>query len=74
MPSEVIEKRNSIRLKAWWANNDDNVLLCACLLVVDRNWRIFFTYIKEHISYNTVYLILVCVNLRNNEIETINTS
>ena len=36
-------------------------LLCASLLILDRNWRIFFPCIKEHVSYNSVYLILTCV-------------
>ena len=36
----------------------------------------FFVCIKEHISYNSVYLILAFVKnfLRSNEIETVNTS
>jgi len=38
-----------------------NFLLCASLLTLDRNWWIFFVYIKERMSYNSVNLILACV-------------
>jgi len=36
-------------------------LLCASLLILDRNWLIFSDYIKERMSYNSMYLILACV-------------
>jgi len=52
-----------------------NFLLYASLLILDRNWWIFFTCIKESISYNSVYLIWHVLRiLRNNEIETMNIS
>jgi len=38
-----------------------NFLLCASLLILDRKWWIFFVYIKEYISYNSVYLFLACI-------------
>jgi len=31
------------------------------LTMLDRNWWIFFTYIKDSIRYNSVYLILACL-------------
>ena len=34
-------------------------VLCASLLILDRNWFDFFS--QESISYNSAYLILVCV-------------
>jgi len=38
-----------------------NFLLCASLLILDKLVS-FFVYIKERISYNSVYLILACVS------------
>ena len=46
---------------SFWLTLPQRVL---CLLVLDRNWWIFFTYIKpkacRSISCNSVYLILAC--------------
>ena len=59
-----------------WGRKIISFLLCACFLILDRKLMIFFTHIQESISYNSA-----CISfrhalriLRNNEIETINTS
>ena len=39
----------------------NNSLSCESFLILDRNWLLFFTRIKESISYNSVYLISACV-------------
>jgi len=57
---ELQSNTNTVRYK-----KGTSFLLCASFLIFDRNWWIFFTYIRpkesRSISYNSVYLILACV-------------
>ena len=51
------------------------IFFCVYLFqYLTKTGEFFFIYIKERISYNSVYLILALRILRNNEIETVNTS
>ena len=45
-----------------WGRKKEPIFVCVHFLMLDRNWWIFFTCIKESISYNYVYLILACAN------------
>jgi len=52
------DSRRKIHREAEERNQFSSVCI---FLMLDRNWWIFFTYINESISYNSVFLILACV-------------
>jgi len=43
------------------AEKKEPIFFCVHILMIDRNWWIFFTNIKESLSYNSMYLILAYV-------------